>query len=149
MICLKYTIIRAYHLPEGVLKLVEESNSEGFRHLKRLVDDYNTGTNRFDKQGEALFIACVEDQIVGVCGLNQDPYLHNEAAGRVRRLYISKDFRRFGVGRLLMVEVIEEAKKHYKTLSLKTDNPVADSFYCSLGFSKKIIDERATHCLRL
>ncbi|WP_315956186.1 GNAT family N-acetyltransferase [Paenibacillus violae] len=102
------------------MQLVEESTLEGFRHLKRLVSDYEAGTNRFDKDGEALFIATQNGDIVGVCGLNQDPIAGN---GRVRRLYVLPDARRFGIGRLLMEAVITEAKNYYRMLVLKTDNP--------------------------
>ncbi|MDQ0114037.1 hypothetical protein [Paenibacillus harenae] len=47
-----------------LLLLVEESTSEGFRHLKRLVNDYETGVNKFDKDGEAVFIAYQNNDIV-------------------------------------------------------------------------------------
>ncbi|XEC93028.1 hypothetical protein AB6A23_16775 [Paenibacillus tarimensis] len=57
--------------------------SEGFRHLKRLVNDYETGVNKIDKEGEALFIAYQNGNIVGVCGLNRDPYANCDEVGRV------------------------------------------------------------------
>lgn len=136
-------------LPDEITELVSESIDEGFLHIKRLVDDYQNGINKFDKQGEAFFIAYLDDRIVGVCGLNQDPYAAIDTVGRVRRLYVSKAFRRFGVGRLLMNEVVEEARKHFKTLVLRTDNPVADKLYRAFGFCAKKETEHSTHELRL
>ncbi len=53
------------------MKLVDESTSEGFRPLKRLVTDYEAGTNKFDKDGEGLLLAIISGEIVGVSGLNQ------------------------------------------------------------------------------
>lgn len=129
--------------------LVEESDHEGFRHLKRLVNEYQAGINRFDKQGEALFVAYAHNRIVGICGLTQDPYSQEGTIGRVRRLYVSKDFRGSGIGSLLMDEIMKEAKLHYRTLVLKTDNPIADKFYCSLGFELKTNDLYITHYLQL
>jgi GNAT superfamily N-acetyltransferase len=140
-------IIQVNQLPNEISQLVEESTDEGFRHSKRLVDEYQNGTNRFDKQGEALFIAYTGNQIIGVSGLNQDPYSDGDGIGRVRRLYVSRAFRRFGVGRLLMVAVVEEARKHYTKLVLFTNNPVADSFYCSIGFTVETDKEHNSHYL--
>ncbi|WP_235918096.1 GNAT family N-acetyltransferase [Paenibacillus lutrae] len=55
-------------------ELVTGSVREGFRHLTRLVEDYHAGANRFDQTGEALFLCRLENKIVGICGLNRDPY---------------------------------------------------------------------------
>ncbi|MFD0678322.1 MULTISPECIES: GNAT family N-acetyltransferase [unclassified Paenibacillus] len=132
-----------------LILLVEESASEGFRHIKRLVNDYETGANKFDKEGEALFIAYQNNEIVGVCGLNRDPYVKSKEVGRVRWLYISPRVRRLGIGRTLMDSVITEARKKYKMLVLRTDNPIADVFYLSIGFSVKLDSENDSHLLQL
>ncbi|TCN01324.1 acetyltransferase (GNAT) family protein [Paenibacillus sp. BK033] len=131
-----------------IMRLVEESTSEGFRHIKRLVIDYEAGTNKFDGDGEALFIAIKDGDIVGVCGLNQDPHTGSKAVGRVRRLYVLPSVRRFGIGRLLMDSVITEAKNYYQMLVLKTDNPNADMFYQSIGFSVKADSQNDTHFVK-
>jgi ribosomal protein S18 acetylase RimI-like enzyme len=128
-----------------IYPLVLESEREGFRFLRRFYDDYTSGTNRFDREGEALFVAQVSSQLVGICGLNQDPYLRDSKVGRIRRLYVHPNFRKQGVGKLLVANVIEEAKRTYKTLTLRTDNPIADRFYKSIGFSTDHLYENATH----
>jgi GNAT superfamily N-acetyltransferase len=81
--------------------------------------------------------------------LNQDPYLNRKDVGRVRRLYVSQRVRRFGIGRMLMDSVITEARRNYKMLVLKTDNPIADTFYRSIGFSVNINSENESHFLQL
>ncbi|UKS28526.1 GNAT family N-acetyltransferase [Paenibacillus sp. HWE-109] len=129
--------------------LVDESTSEGFRHLKRLVTDYEAGTNKFDLDVEALFLAIKNGEIVGVCGLNQAPHSENIEIGRVRRMYVSPSVRRFGIGRMLMDSVIAEARNYFQMIVLKTDNPVADLFYHSIGFSVKDDSEKDTHLLQL
>ncbi|MDQ8738157.1 GNAT family N-acetyltransferase [Paenibacillus sp. LHD-38] len=146
----EFIITKVNHLETyKLMRLVEESTSEGFRHLKRLVADYEAGTNKFDRDGEALFIAVKDGDIVGVCGLNQDPHAGSKAVGRVRRLYVLPSVRRFGIGRLLMDSVIAEAKNYYQMLVLKTNNPNADLFYQSIGFSVNANSENDTHFVKL
>ncbi|WNQ08823.1 GNAT family N-acetyltransferase [Paenibacillus aurantius] len=128
--------------------LVEESVREGFRHLTRLVNEYASGVNRFGKDGEALFMAMRNKEVVGVCGgLNRDPFTAGKERGRVRRLYTSPSARRSGIGRKLMQAVMIEARKHYKCLTLKTDNPAADAFYRSLGFQVISGSDTDTHVI--
>jgi len=143
-------VLKVNHLDTQALKLlVEESAGEGFRHIKRMVNDFETGANTFDKEGEAIFVAYQSNDIVGICGLNQDPYLNSEEVARVRRLYVSQGVRRLGIGRMLMDSVIEEARRNYKMLVLRTDNSIADTFYRSIGFSTKYSSENYSHFLRL
>lgn len=138
------------HLDTGILKrLVQESGREGFRHIQRLVDEYEAGKNRFHQAGEALFIAFRNGDAVGVCGLNQDPYSLSPDTGRVRRLYVSPSVRRLGIGRMLMQSVMAEAEQHFAWLVLRTDNSAADAFYRSLGFSAVSDSEHASHCIKL
>ncbi|WP_169787951.1 GNAT family N-acetyltransferase [Alicyclobacillus ferrooxydans] len=108
-----------------------------------------SGANRFDRDGEALFVARQLTQIVGICGLNRDPYSQFGNVGRVRRLYVQTDFRKYGVGRRLVSNVIMEARRLYTTLSLRTDNPMADQFYRAIGFSTDHEPDNATHWLSL
>ena len=86
-------------------ELRTESSNEGYRFIGRLCDEWVSGTNRFSAPGEALFVAAVGGQVVGVCGLNSDPYAHDPRIGRVRRLYVSRAHRHSGVGRALLEAV--------------------------------------------
>lgn len=142
------TRVRVFNVNE-VYPLVLESEKEGFRFVRRLYDDYVSGTNRFDGDREALFVARQLNQIVGICGLNQDPYSQFDNVGRVRRLYVHPDFRKHGVGRRLVSNVILEARRFYATLILRTDNPAADQFYRAIGFSTDHVPDNATHWLSL
>ncbi|MGE6256789.1 GNAT family N-acetyltransferase [Heyndrickxia sporothermodurans] len=130
--------------------LVKESKEEGFRFLGRLVDEYKDGTNQFIYRGEALYGVFNEEGIlIAIGGLNQDPYSNESSIGRVRRFYVSKAFRKNGVGRLLLERIISEARKHYRAIVLHTDMTQADQFYTSLGFVKKSNLKHATHYLKL
>jgi GNAT superfamily N-acetyltransferase len=130
-----------------ITDLVNESLTEGHRHISRLLEDYKSGRNKFSEEGEALFAAYLKDRIIGICGLNKDPYLNDKSIGRVRRLYVLKAYRKHGVGRRLMDTVIQEARRHYTVIVLNTDNPVADNFYRSLGFSDHLTYGNSTHHL--
>jgi GNAT superfamily N-acetyltransferase len=61
-----------------------------------------SGTNRFNKRGEAIFAASAAGALIGVCGLNVDPYASDPRVGRVRHLYVLSGFRQLGVGRQLV-----------------------------------------------
>jgi GNAT superfamily N-acetyltransferase len=126
--------------------LLEESLSEGHRHIQRLVKDYHEGENRFNGTGEALFGVNLNGRVIAICGLNRDPYTKNQGIGRIRRLYVLKRYRRNGIAKKLMEVIIEQARMHYKTLTLFTDNPIADNFY---GFTKSPVYQKSTHYLRL
>lgn len=125
-------------------EILAESTEEGFRHISRLVEEYITGTNRFDQNSEALFECRMNHRVIGICGLNKDPYTEANI-GRVRRLYVLKEFRRHGVGRRLVEAVMDTASRHYSKLVLKTDNPKAGEFYKNLGFREIQDDELVTH----
>jgi hypothetical protein len=77
------SIARAEDLDLSVLqKLRVESSREGFRFIERLFDGWVSGANRFNDSGEALFLTVIDGQVVGVCGLNRDPYVSAPNIGR-------------------------------------------------------------------
>ena len=134
--------------PDAVSPLLQESELEGFRFVRRLVNEYASGANQFDAPGEAL-LGAYRPELIGVCGLNGDPYTDDPTVGRVRRLYVSPRCRHRGVGRSLVEAVIREAERHYRVLVLKADAPEACAFYRALGFSPGPLLEHATHYLDL
>src|SRR5262249_51280807 len=73
----------------SVSELVVESERFGLRLVRRLTEEWASGVNRFDRPGEILFGAFIDGRLVGVCGLNVDPYAGNERVGRVRHLSLS------------------------------------------------------------
>lgn len=145
--------IQIIHLSEFdevlINHLIEESLSQGFRFVERLVQDYRSGANCFNKSGEALFATLLDDVVVGIGGLNQDPYFNDSMIGRLRHLYVESAFRRRGVGRLLVAQIIYEATQHYQLLTLRTDTIAADNFYQKLGFKTQPNWKHTTHHLQL
>ncbi|MCK0471888.1 GNAT family N-acetyltransferase [Halalkalibacter sp. APA_J-10(15)] len=130
--------------------LVKQSKQDGFRFLERLINDYENGSNTFNDFGEVLFgVFNEEDVLVAIGGLNKDPYSNEKSIGRLRRFYVSKEYRRNGVGSLLVKKMIDEAKRYYNILVLHTDTEQADKFYTSLGFLKENLYPNSSHYMEL
>ncbi|HKC09802.1 MAG TPA: GNAT family N-acetyltransferase [Methylomirabilota bacterium] len=129
--------------------LIAESEAAGLRFVRRLAEEWESGVNRFDRAGEALLGARRGRRLVGVCGLNVDPYAGEARVGRVRHLYVLTAYRRHGVGRQLLDAVIAAAHGPFATLRLSTVNPEAARLYEALGFRRHAGDARCTHVLEL
>ncbi len=126
-------------------ELVKDSLEEDHQFLRRLINDYDSGLNRFNKLGESLYLAIIDNEIAGIGGLNQDPYINDNRFGRVRHLYVLRKFRMQGVGKALLKKIINEASKYYLVLGLRTNNETADLMYCSNGFTKGHFFDHVTH----
>jgi GNAT superfamily N-acetyltransferase len=135
--------------PDSLAELVAESERAGFRFVRKLVDEWNTGSNCFDKPGEALFTASVDGRVVGVGGLNQDPYAGAPGIGRVRRLYVLESVRRRGVARKLVEAIVVQARDHFELLRLRTNTETGGQFYLAMGFKHCASESHSTHELRL
>ncbi|MDN4617016.1 GNAT family N-acetyltransferase [Paenibacillus sp. PsM32] len=124
--------------------LVIRSEQEGFKHLRRLVSEYVAGENTFSGEGEALYIVREQEQIIGVVGLNQDPF-SDHSTGRIRRLYVHPDYRHLGIGKQLVQKVTSEAKKFYNILVLYTNSEQASQFYIQLAFKQEHGNPHRSH----
>jgi GNAT superfamily N-acetyltransferase len=141
---------RLTDLPVGLLDpLIRESVGEGWAHLVRLRDDWVSGTNRFDRRGEGLYLGTIDGRAVVVCGMNVDPYGGDPEVGRVRRMYVLKGYRRLGVGRMIVRRMLEDARSSFREIRLRTNDATADAFYRSLGFARVSGREGVTHALEL
>jgi ribosomal protein S18 acetylase RimI-like enzyme len=129
--------------------LLAESERAGFGLLRRLWDEWQTGANRFDRPGEALFGASIGAALVGVGGLNVDPYTTAEGVGRVRHLYVREAYRGRGIGEHLVVAIVEAARGRFDSLRLRTSNPEAARLYERLGFRPSTTVPHCTHIMNL
>jgi GNAT superfamily N-acetyltransferase len=143
-------IVRLRELPpDRLAELVAEAEQAGHRFPRRLVEEWDSGANRFDGPGEVLFAAVAGGRVVGLCGLNADPYAGGPRVGRVRRLYVLADYRRRGIGRRLVLEVVAAARGAFDLLRLWTEDRAAAAFYEALGFFPRVGEPDCTHALRL
>ena len=132
------SIIRISDWPaDAMVSLLRESEAEGFRFLRRLHDDWMSGTNRFAGPGEALFGVLAEDRLLAVGGINRAA----PDCGRLRRFYVIHAARRRGVGR----HILQFAASHYSRVVLRTDTDQAARFYLALGFTPLTHDPQVTH----
>jgi GNAT superfamily N-acetyltransferase len=126
--------------------LVADGERHGVRFVRRLADEWATGANRFDRPGEGLFMAWIEQDVVGVGGLNIDPYAMTREVGRVRHLYVLAAHRRAGIGERLVRAIVDAASGRFEILRLRTSNPEAARLYERLGFARVDADD-CTHTL--
>jgi len=129
--------------------LVAESEQAGLRFVHRLVEEWASGRNRFERPGEACFAALVDGRIVGVCGLNVDPYTAEPRVGRVRHLYVLSAYRKLGVGERLVGEVIAAGRGQFGVLRLRTQNETAARLYERMGFRRCADLADCTHLMEL
>jgi len=139
-------IARVHSLPDDLAEeLIPASVKEGFSPMRWLKEQWDTGTNRFSEPGEALCIARLGGRLVGVCGLNRDPFTRDSGTGRLRRLYVLPELRRKGIGRVLVLRVLEDAQGHFDRVELRTLDDQSAEFFEALGFARLDGVEGATH----
>ncbi|WP_026702484.1 GNAT family N-acetyltransferase [Salibacterium aidingense] len=131
-------------------RLCAESRAEDLRFLTRLEREYAIGENTSGEQGEALFGACLEDgTLIAVGGITKDSYSDIEETGRIRRFYVSADYRQYGVGARLLAEMIRYAESYYEWLVLFADTERASRFYMAHGFLESADYPFATHFMKI
>ncbi len=118
-------------LPDEFATLRAEARAEGYRFVERLATDWQAGVIRFDRPGEALFVAQAGGVLAAIGGLTTDPVLPN--ALRMRRFYVRRQFRSGGVGRKLATALLDLAARSGCPVTV---NAAAGSagFWEALGF---------------
>lgn len=139
--------IQRIELPvPGIDELQTDAHAEGYNFIDRLVNEWSSGKNRFNKQGEVLR-GCIDQGIlVGVGGLNRDPFANAADVGRIRRVYVRPAWRNKGLGRALAASLVDDARKHFRCARLRAATPMAAKLYESIGFSP-VTDPNATHMM--
>jgi GNAT superfamily N-acetyltransferase len=132
---------------EGIVELQAEARSEGYEFIDTLVREWASGANRFDVPGECLMGYFDRAILVAVGGLNVDPFAADPRMGRVRRVYVRRQWRRKGIGRELVSALITEARLSFQCVRLRAENPEAARLYERLGFVPIQVPD-ATHILR-
>lgn len=121
-------------LPDDLDGLVDDGLRHGDRIVQRLQAEWHAGTNRFSGPGERLVAVRDGGRLVGIGGLNTDPYTGNPRVARVRRVYVHSDARRRGVASLILAELERGAVGRFDLLTVRTNGAGADAFYLAHGF---------------
>jgi GNAT superfamily N-acetyltransferase len=125
--------------------LIEASTAEGFHFLVRLKEEYLSGKKCFNAPGETLLGAYHQAELLGVCGLTQDPHSNDPQIGRIRHLYIHPSNRSHGIGTQLVKAIEQHAARTFTSLVLRTDSQAASQFYLALGYAPTPESTTATH----
>ncbi len=130
-------------------QIADEATSQGYEFVQRTIDEWKSGVNTFSKPSEKLWGMIVDGEIIGLGGLNQDPFTDDPTLGRARHVYVAEKYRGHGLSKVILNLIITRAKEYFKSLRLATTNPIAVSLYESLGFvnddSKTPADIRAQY----
>jgi GNAT superfamily N-acetyltransferase len=132
----------------GFEALTAEAAAEGFEFLNRLEAEWESGANRFDAPGETLLGVFAGGELVGIGGLNIDPFVGDPAIGRIRRIYVRTAWRSAGLGTQLVNSLLARAQDHFSQVRLRAVSPDAGRLYERLGF-QPIDDPHASHVLVL
>lgn len=132
-------LVKQLHVvsPTSLARLRDEAGREGVNNVERLLVDWEVGTNRFDGPGEALFGARIDDDLVGIGGVNREPSLAD--AMRMRRLYVAPFVRRQGVGDALARMMIRQgfaAGASVLTCNARA-SAAASPFWEAVGFERE------------
>ena len=81
----------------------KEALLEGYDHIEKTLAEWRSGENRFSKSGEKLWGIFIGPECIAVGGINIDPYLENNdgTVGRVRQVYVMKEYRGQGLSKVL------------------------------------------------
>ena len=125
------TIHKAEQLPAQITELAKQAQKEGFQLIDQLIEEYESGKNRFDQPGEFLLFVYDDEKLIACGGLNQQ-WNENEIdarIGRVRRFYVLPKYRKHGVGKQLLQHLEKNARANFSALCLNTDTKSAANFY--------------------
>lgn len=134
--------------PDHWSSILRESLAEGHNMIRRLLSDFRSGVNRFNAPGEILYAHFSGQVPIAVCGLNRETDPRFPRSGRIRRLYVVPRFRRKGLARTLVDELIQHAVLHFDTLTVNVGKAEAREFYEGLGFVP-VHSPTITHVLSL
>ncbi len=133
---------RLTRLPDDFIRLEEESVVQGFSMMQRFRIEWHEGSNRFAQDGEVFVGAFDGQRLVGVGGLNIDPYAGDPDVGRLRHIHVLQSHRRSGAGAALVRHLLAGAVGRFKVVRLWTDR--ASDFYDKLGFDQ-VSEPKVTH----
>jgi ribosomal protein S18 acetylase RimI-like enzyme len=138
-------ILEPLERPDLLCSLEADAKADGRIMVSRLIQEWRDGRNRFSLPGERAYIARRGERICAVCGLNRDPFAVEDSIGRVRRLYVSVQDRRNGIGTAVIEQLMSDARGAYTWVHLRTHDPEAAAFYEAVGFEPVHGNAECTH----
>ena len=103
--------IQRVELPvPGIDSLQSEALAEGYDFIQTLIEQWANAENRFNAPGEILCGHLDQGLLVAVGGLNCDPFAGRPDMGRIRRVYVRPAWRNKGIGRALVISLIDSSQ---------------------------------------
>ena len=137
-------IERLATLPAQIDTLRTEARSEGFRHIEDLWQQWQDQQVRFDRPGEILVAAYFGEELAAVGGITED--FVDSRWLRMRRFYVRPQFRRQGVGKAMVDDLLLVALPLGRRIALYSETPQGAAFWEAQGFIP-IDRENTTHAL--
>lgn len=134
-----------WDFPQGFAALREEARDEGYGHIERLFNEWQSGETKFDKDDELLLAAFASGELAAIGGLTHDPTLKRTL--RMRRFYVRQKFRRNGIGRKLVEALLVDPRERGLPIVVNAGPKDAPAFWESLGFVPDARDGHS-HVLR-
>ena len=134
--------------PYDWAEVLRSSRQEGHGMVARVLSDFRSGANRFDRPGELLLVCLDANSVAAVCGLNIEEEPCFGKAARIRRLYVRPSHRGEGLARSLIDAVVASATGQYDVLTVNVGTLPARDFYEHLGFAG-VDHPRITHVMEL
>ena len=133
-----------------LLGLNDFAKSENIQVVSKLISSWSDSKSFFGDRGEGLWIARTTEsgEVIGVGGITICPTLPE--CRRVRRFYISPQWRRCGVATALANQCIERAKSAgvLTVTCHAAASALAPRFWESIGF-EPVADSDITHVMHL
>ena len=121
----------------GITEYAEQLDIDlGFQNFETELADL---PGEYSDPAGALLLALVDGEVAGCCGLRALDSVDYSNAAEMKRLYVRKAFRRFGLGRQLAEAVLDAARiANYRSVLLDTldDMESARALYTELGFAE-------------
>lgn len=130
-------LIRVHQIdPLAWAPLLAASQQEGWQMLRRLMDEWRSGANRYEQPGESLWAWFdANGQVIAVGGLNVEPPPGRPGTGRMRRFYVHPDWRHHGLAKRLVNVVLASAQGHFSRLHVNCESAESATFWSSCGFA--------------
>ena len=143
-------------MPRPFIKFITPASTDELAATRQIFIEYaeqlgiDLGFQNFDAEpadlpGEygapagALLLALVDGEVAGCCGLRALDSVNYPNAAEMKRLYVKKPYRRFGLGRQLAEAALDAARAAgYCSVLLDTldDMESARALYADLGFEE-------------
>ncbi|CDZ32005.1 Putative acetyltransferase protein, GNAT family [Neorhizobium galegae bv. officinalis] len=133
-------------LPADIVSLADAAERGGYAHIRRLVEEWSTATNRFEGRGERLLGAYDGQSLVAVGGMTIE--FSRPDWLRMRRFYVLPDYQSRGIGRMLAAQLLDHARAFTTVVTVQAGDGKAGLFWQAMGFRPQVCDTY-THVLEL